>query len=93
VKIKLKELFAATQGDQEKKVEVKRAWLTAVYNLIIEGERTKRELAELKSRIKIRDADKDFEEGWKDLEAGQEKIFGKGGAFEKIFGKGKDKFL
>lgn len=97
--IDMKTLFAATHGDQDAKLQLKRSWLKEVYKLLLEGEVAKRELAALKRQIAERNAairkefgtPEDMDEGFGMIDKGMDNIFGKGGAFDKIFGKGKKK--
>ena len=78
--IDLNKLLGATQGDPEAKITVKRSWLTEVYRLLREGERAKEELARIKARLAA------VEDMADDLEDTKGSIFGKGGAFDKMFG-------
>ena len=86
-------LLAAIQGDQETKVQLKRSWLSEVYRLLVDRECLIKENAKLKEMVR-----KDWDlrshqpdpKAWEDMDEGMNKIFGKGSAFGKFFGKGKD---
>jgi hypothetical protein len=89
VKIDLSTLKAATFGDQEKKVEVKRAWLKAVYDMLVDGQRAKEELA--RSNQRVRELSEEIR-NLKSMDAFDETMestFGKDGIFDKMFGKSK----
>lgn len=88
-------LKAATFGDQEAKIALKRSWLTEVYKLLMEGEQAKRELKELKRRVaehnerSNKELNSDWEDFHSDFDEGMGKIFGEDGAMGRIFGKGR----
>lgn len=96
-------LKATTFGDPEAKLTVKRKWLAVVYQKLLEGERAKADLEALQIKVRehnkqieahnqgihIRERDRMVaaEAGFDQLDAGMDKIFGEGGAFDTIFGK------
>ena len=92
-------LKAATFGDPEAKLAVKRSWLKEVHRLLEEGAQAKRELAALKAQVAahndmIRASKdpavwKDYDEGMGNINEGMDKIFGHNGMFDKMFGKGR----
>ena len=91
--INLRSLLVAAQGDPEGKVAVKRAWLGEVYRMLVEGQLAKDELERLKAQIAYEqdplsdpEIRKSFDESMSTIDAGMDKMFGKGGAFDKIFG-------
>jgi hypothetical protein len=87
-------LFAATHGDQEAKVNIKRSWLTEVHRLLLRGQKAERELAELKAEIAAK-RDIGSDKRWKDFEKnydhnhGIDEAFSDSGLFGKFFGKGR----
>lgn len=91
--IDMKVLEAATYGDPEAKIQLKRSWLKEVFKLLREGEQAKRELHALRKAVQQHNdmvvSDKDYHEGFDKLDKGMDTIFGKGGAFDSIFGRRK----
>jgi len=95
-------LKAVTFGDPESSLTVKRKWLGEVYKLLVEGAQAKADLAHLKAKVAEhnkmleahnaglrRPSDRDMDEGFAQMDEGMGKIFGEGGAFDTIFGKGR----
>jgi len=86
-------LLSTTFGDPEQKLSVKRSWLKEVYNLLTDRDRLIRENQALRAQLKAHQDLEDhmnspeYQEGWKQYDKGMNTIFGKGGAFDKIFGK------
>lgn len=82
--IDLKALWIACQGDQAKKVAVKKSWLREIHSELEELERYR----EAARRTHI---DEKIGRGFDKLDDGVGRIFGKGGAFDDLFGKGRRK--
>ena len=96
--IDLPALFTASEGDPEARVSVKKKWLREVWRLLQNNQtlsqENKRLLAEnQKLRRQIIQGDendeawKSYEENMATIDKGMDGIFGKGGTFEKFFGK------
>jgi Txe/YoeB family toxin of Txe-Axe toxin-antitoxin module len=86
MKVDLTALRAAISGDQAKKVEVKRAWLTAVYHALVDVQRVREDNARLKERIRILEEEAENDPFGK-FEEKFENPFGMDGPFDKLFGK------
>ena len=87
--INLRSLLVAAQGDPEAKVAVKREWLGEVYRMLVEGQRAMDELKQLKAKIAYEKDPFADPEVHNAFDKGMDKMFGKGGALDKVFGKGK----
>lgn len=98
--IDLATLKATTFGDPDSKLAVKRSWLAEVHKLLLEGASYKQQYLDLQRVLKENNitvskstispaAQKDLDEGMGKIDEGVDKIFGDGGAFGKIFGRGK----
>lgn len=96
--VDMKTLESTTYGDPETKLSVKRGWLKEVHRLLVEGASYKQKYLNLreqldKAGIEVTTstippaAQRDIDEGFGHVDKGMDKIFGEGGAFEKIFGK------
>lgn len=99
VAVDMATLKSTTIGDPESKLAVKRSWLKEVHRLLEEGAQAKRELAALRAQVAahndmVRTSKdpgvwKDYDDGMGKIDEGMDKIFGDGGMFGKMFGKGK----
>ena len=100
--IDMKTLESTTYGDPETKLSVKRSWLKEVHKLLVEGASYKQRYLNLRQQLDAAgiqvttstispDAQKDLDAGMADVDKGMDKIFGAGGAFDKIFRQGKGK--
>ena len=81
-------LKSTITGDPESKLAVKRGWLAEVYRLLVDRDRLARENEKLKARLQaIEDMAEDDPKVWGAFDKKMDATFGKGGKFEKIFGK------
>lgn len=98
--IDMRTLNAATHGDQEAKLTVKRSWLKEVHRLLVEGASYKQRYENLRRELDAAgievttttippEARRDLYKGFDDIDSGMDKIFGDDGAFDKIFGRRK----
>jgi hypothetical protein len=98
MRIDMATLKAVTFGDPESKMQVKRAWLKEVYEGLVEGASYKQKYMDLQRACREQGiqittstippaAQRDLDEGVAHVNKGVDKIFGQGGAFDKIFGK------
>jgi len=94
--IDMQTLFSTTFGDPDQKLSVKRSWLKEVYSLLKDRERLLLENDALRAQLKAHQdleeltehmESKEYEAGWAQFDKGMNTIFGRGGAFDKIFGK------
>lgn len=96
--IDMRTLESTTYGDPESKLTVKRSWLKEVHRLLAEGASYKQQYKDLVATLEANGinvskstippaARKDLDDGMHKVDEGMDKIFGEGGAFNKIFGK------
>ena len=94
-------LFQASEGDPEAKVSLKKKWLREVWTLLQDRDRLIKENRRLEAEnfklrnqvVKVVDrsdpAWDEFERSMATIDKGMEGILGKGGTFDKFFGKGR----